>query len=181
MSRTVQINNTQHAIELDLESAAALAGFVLEAEAAPDPLEVSIAFVDDAVIAGLNERHLEHEGPTDVLAFPMDDAPPKVAVAETPDVAHEGAEPGVPAEQSAQGVLGDVIVSAERAIAFCRDYGGDPLDELALYLVHGLLHLLGYDDLTEADCARMEQRQAELLERAAKAGVVLHGRVGHTD
>jgi probable rRNA maturation factor len=161
VSRTIQINDAQHALELDADSAAALAAFVLEAERAPEPLEVSIALVDDAAIAELNARYLEHEGPTDVLAFPMgNDAPP---------------------ESVGAAVLGDVVISAERAVAYCRDHGGDPLDELALYLVHGLLHLLGYDDLTESDCARMHERQDELLRHAADAGVVLRGRVRHTD
>jgi probable rRNA maturation factor len=161
VSRTIQINDTQHAIELDAASAGALAAFVLEAEHAPEPLEVSIVFVNDAAIAELNVRHLEHDGPTDVLAFPMREAP----------------RPGAGGPE----VLGDVVVSAERAVAYCRQYGGEPLQEVALYLVHGLLHLLGYDDLTEPDCARMENRQNELLRQAADAGVVLRAGVGHTD
>jgi probable rRNA maturation factor len=159
VSRSLLISDSQASIDLDLESVRALADFVLDAEGAPDALEVSLAFVDDAVIAELNGRHLGHEGPTDVLAFPLDGEPP------------------VPGEAV---LLGDVVVSTERAIAYCRDHGGDPVEETALYLVHGLLHLLGYDDLTEPDDVRMEARQAELLWQAAESGVVLRGRVVHT-
>lgn len=137
-----------------------LAELVLEAEGAPAQLEVSIAFVDDAAIAALNARHLDRQGPTDVLAFPMS----------------EGDFSEVHAE-----LLGDVVISTERAIGYCREHGGDPLEELSLYLVHGLLHLLGYDDVTEPERVRMRERERELLRRAAEADVVLRGRLMHTD
>lgn len=168
MSRSLLISDSQACLELDPESVRALADFVLDAEGAPDALEVSLALVDDAAIAELNARHLGHEGPTDVLAFPLGDAPPWLAVSEY-------ADPDAPV------LLGDVVVSTERAIAYCRDHGGDPIEETALYLVHGLLHLLGYDDLTEPDYVRLQERQAELLREAAESGVVLRGRVVHTD
>jgi probable rRNA maturation factor len=165
VSRTVLISDSQDAIELDPESVRALVAFVLEAEAAPDPVEVSIAIVDDAAIAALNARHLDRREATDVLAFPMLEGAVPV-----PD---PGAEP-VPA------LLGDVVVSAERALAYCREHGGDPVREVALYLVHGVLHLLGYEDVTESGRTRMRARQRALLGRAAKAGVAVRGRIGHT-
>jgi probable rRNA maturation factor len=168
VSRSLLISDSQAAIELDAESARALVNFVLDAEGAPEALEVSIALVDDAAIAELNVRHLGHDGPTDVLAFPLQDSPNRLAVSEVLDP-----------DQAA--LLGDVVVSTERAIAYCRDFGGDPMDEVALYLVHGVLHLLGYDDLTEPDSIRMQRRQDELLRQAADSGVVLRGRVVHTD
>ena len=144
-----------------------LAELVLNAEGAPAALEVSIAVVDDAAIAALNAQHLNRSEPTDVLAFPMSQEAPAI---------HDEA-----LAEAGPNVLGDVVVSAERAIAYCHAHGGDPLEELSLYLVHGLLHLLGYDDVTEPECTRMRERERELLRRAAAAGLVLRGRLVHTD
>jgi len=160
--QTVLISDSQKAMELDAASVRALVVFVLEAEGAPEHAEVSIAIVDDAAIAELNARHLDRREPTDVLAFPMDEAP--------------AAEPAGPAGV----LLGDVVVSAERAVAYCREHGGDLLEEVALYLVHGLLHLFGYDDLAEPERGRMRARERALLRRAAEAEVVVRGRLGHT-
>jgi probable rRNA maturation factor len=164
--RAVLSSSTQRHIQLDAASIRGLAEFVLEAEGAPAELEVSIAVVDDAAIAALNARHLNRDEPTDVLAFPMSE--------QTPAADQPSAEAG-------PSVLGDVVISAERAIAYCRAHGGDPLEELSLYLVHGLLHLLGYDDVTEAARRRMRARERELMRRAAAAGLVLRGRLVHTD
>jgi probable rRNA maturation factor len=161
------ISDSQARIELDYDSVRALANFVLDAEGAPAALELSLSFVVDGAIAELNTTHLGQEGPTDVLAFPLDEQPPWLAVSGYP-------------EPDEAGLLGDVVVSTERAIVYCTDHGGDPIEELALYLVHGLLHLLGYDDLTEPDYVRMQERQRELLREAADAGIVLKGRVVHT-
>jgi len=161
--RTVLISDSQAAIELDAESVRALVAFVLEAEGAPEPIEVSVAIVDDAAIAALNARHLDRAEPTDVLAFPMDEAP-------------AGGPPS-----PAGALLGDVVVSSERAVAYCREHGGNPVEEVALYLVHGLLHLLGYEDVAAPERARMRARERALLQRAADAGVVVRGRLGHTD
>ncbi|MBN1917870.1 MAG: rRNA maturation RNase YbeY [Verrucomicrobia bacterium] len=166
------ISDPQTALDLDPESIRALVDFVLDAEGAPEAIETSIVFVDDAAIAELNVRHLGHDGPTDVLAFPLDEAPPRFAVNE-----HADTDPAL--DQPA--LLGDVVVSTERAIAYCRDHGGDPIEETAVYLVHGLLHLLGYDDLTGSEYVRMHGRQAELLRHAAESGIVLRGRVVHTE
>ncbi len=165
MPRTVLISDSQAAIELDAESVRALVAFVLEAEGAPEHVEVSVAIIDDAAIAALNARHLDRHEPTDVLAFPMAEAP---------------AAAGGPAGPTA-GLLGDVVVSAERAVAHCREHGGNPVEEVALYLVHGLLHLLGYDDLGEPERGRMRARERALLRQAAEAKVVVRGRLGHTD
>jgi len=162
--RNVLISNAYTLLELDIESVRAFAELVLNVEGASDEIEVSVAFVDDAAIAALNERYLGHEGPTDVLALSMQ--------------AGESAELG---EGARPELLGDVVISAERAISYCREHGGDPIEEAALYLVHGLLHLLGYDDLEEAARARMRAREQALLRQAAEAGVVLRGRVVHTD
>jgi probable rRNA maturation factor len=166
----VLVSNRQKRLELDEASVRRLAEFVLDAEEAPAGLGVSIAFVDEAAIAEINARHLGRAEPTDVLAFPARD--------ETEPAATEAAWPE-PVEDPA--LLGEVVVSPEAAIAWCRTHGGEPLEEVALYVVHGVLHLLGYDDLGRPERARIRARERRLLRRAAAAGVALRGRPGHAD
>ena len=105
---------------------------------APD---VSIALVDDGYIQMLNREYRAVDQPTDVLAFPMD----------SPD----GVEPS----------LGDIVISVERARDQARQFQHPLRREVALLTVHGLLHLLGYEDETEAGASAMWSKQKELLEQ----------------
>lgn len=121
----------------DRRRLAAIAGRVLAGERV-DRAEVSIAVVDDPTIHQVNRRHLGHDAPTDVISFPL-------------------SEPG-------DGRLsGELIVSAETAARMAGADGHDPFTELALYVIHGLLHLCGRDDLTESGAASMRRREGELL------------------
>ena len=105
--------------------------------------------VDDAAIATLNRTYRKVAGPTDVLAFPMTEG----AFAElTPDC------------------LGDVVISAETAARQAR--WGDVRTELAVLLVHGILHLVGYDHGTVRERRRMWQRQEAIL---AACGIPVPG------
>ena len=97
--------------------------------------EVSVWICRDGEIAELHERYQGIPGPTDVLSFPGD--PP---------------------------YLGDIAISADTATAQAAEAGHSPNREIAYLALHGLLHLLGYDDLDEASRARMLARQDELLE-----------------
>jgi len=103
---------------------------------------IHVALVNDASIAALNERHLHHVGATDVLAFDLNEAD---------------------AEQTAPAVDGEIVVSVETAAREARERGHDPHAELALYAVHGTLHLLGYDDKDKAQAARMHRLEDEIL------------------
>ncbi|MCX7825129.1 MAG: rRNA maturation RNase YbeY [Verrucomicrobiae bacterium] len=94
---------------------------------------LSVALVDDATIAALNQRFLNRPGPTDVLSFNL--------------------APG----------LGELIVSAERAVIVARQLRRPPAAELALYLVHGLLHLAGFDDHTPAQRRAMRRAERQVL------------------
>lgn len=105
---------------------------------------VSIALVDNAAIHEINRRHLGHDWPTDVISFVLSD--------------HDDSE-----------LAGELVVSAEMAEQTAREAGADPTAELALYVVHGLLHLCGFDDTTEAGAAAMRKREGEVL---AREGVV---------
>lgn len=126
-----------------------LAELVLTSEGLPADTEVSIVLVLDEVIAGYNRRFLEREGPTDVLAFPV-----------------ERLSPGRVPRRSTNGpplVLGDVFIAPRYVAAQAERLGTDFRTEMALMVVHGLLHLLGYDHVADADARVMEQRERELL------------------
>ncbi|MDA8035460.1 MAG: rRNA maturation RNase YbeY [Actinomycetota bacterium] len=130
----------------------ALAEAVLTAEGVDGEAELSLSFVDEATIAELNERWLGHDGPTDVLSFPIDDDPDDRRTGD-PDA---GGAPPV--------LLGDVVVCPAVAFRNAPDHAGTYDDELALLVVHGVLHVLGMDheDPDEADA--MEAREQALLE-----------------
>jgi len=130
---------------LDLTAFERLAAFVLDREDAPDAVELSIAVVSLEEMSELNTRYRGKEGPTDVLSFPCDD-PCSVA------------EPDEPV------AIGDVVVAPEIAEAQAVEFGHTVEDELNLLLVHGVLHLLGYDHESDEDAAVMQARERVLLE-----------------
>jgi probable rRNA maturation factor len=123
-----------------------LAAHVLAARAVPHELELSITCVDVTRITELNREHLGGDGATDVLAFPID-APDQVVS-------------GVP------GLLGDVVVCPQVAARQARDHGRTAEGELDLLLVHGILHLLGYDHAEPAERADMFALTDALLAEA---------------
>lgn len=104
--------------------------------------EICVLMVDDRGIARLHERWLGIPGPTDVITFDMSDA----------------ARPGV--------LHGDIAVSAETARRVARELGWQPRHELAYYVVHGILHLAGYDDHDPADRRAMRGRERVLMQAA---------------
>ena len=115
--------------------------------------ELTLSFIDRSDIAELNAEHMGKTGPTDVLSFPMDDEP--VA--------------GVPT------LLGDVVVSPAVAVEQCADHAGSYDDEVALLVVHGVLHVLGHDHAEPDEAVVMRARELELLERFHWRGVAPTG------
>ena len=115
---------------------------VLNALGCPDG-ELSILLLDDSQIAILNNKYLKREGPTNVIAFPMNEGP----FAEvTPDL------------------LGDVVISLETAAKEGAMAGISMEDRLTQLLVHGILHLCGYDQETsDKEALRMEEKNREIL------------------
>jgi probable rRNA maturation factor len=101
--------------------------------------ELSIVFIDNKRIKKINKRFLGHNYATDVLSFAY----------------HE------PSRKD--GITGEVIVSVEMATKLAQKRGYSVEGEIALYLIHGLLHLLGYDDRQKRDAKKMHQREGELL------------------
>jgi probable rRNA maturation factor len=129
---------------LDLAAFERLAAFALDREDAPDMVELSIAIVDLAEMAELNERYRGKQGPTDVLSFGCDD--PCAVVGPDEPVA-----------------LGDVVIAPEVAEAQAAEYGHTVEEELNLLLVHGILHLLGYEHDADEDAEAMQQRERAIL------------------
>jgi probable rRNA maturation factor len=126
-----------------------LAELVLEGEGVPPESEVSIVLIDEQSMADLNERHMGKTGPTDVLSFPIEDA-----------------APGRPPERVSGGPplnLGDVFIAPAVVRRNAESRRVDPEDEMALMVVHGLLHVLGWDHEDEAEAERMEARETQLL------------------
>jgi probable rRNA maturation factor len=143
-STTVVGADEQSDVELDVDRWRRLAAAVLRSEAAVG--ELTLTFVDRDEIAALNREHMGADGPTDVLSFPLDTNAP----------ASNG---GVPV------LLGDVVVCPAVAAEQSRRHAGSLDDELALLVVHGVLHVLGHDHADAEQAARMQARERALLER----------------
>jgi probable rRNA maturation factor len=111
-----------------------------------EPCEMVVVVTSDQVQRALNRRHRGVNAPTDVLAFPDETSGPFVGA------------PGLPR------YLGDVIISFHRAEAQAIEVGHDVQVELQLLVVHGVLHLLGYDDATDEQRVQMWAAQAEILQ-----------------
>jgi probable rRNA maturation factor len=156
----------QDAVPVDVLRFVRLAQLVLTSENAPVEAEASVIFVDERAIADLNERFLDAPGPTDVLAFPLDD---DVAPGgRQPDEGGRG--PGSPPDPTDPPiVLGDVVVCPAVAQRQAGDHGRAVDDELALLVVHGVLHLLDYDHAEPAQAERMRRREQELLAKFAES------------
>lgn len=171
---------------VDLPRWARLAEAVLADEGVAGDAELSVLFLDERSITELNRRFAGDDTSTDVLAFPIDDEPAESG--RWPDAGGPG--PGwVPPEPSElPRLLGDVVICPEvawrnsvgeapgLAPAAERGESGPALvqrayeDELALLVVHGILHLQGMDHQGEEDARAMRQRERELLERHHRPG-----------
>jgi len=127
-------------VVVDLERWRLLAEQVLGAESTAG--ELTLTFIDATEIAALNGEYMDKAGPTDVLSFPLDDEP----------------TPGVPT------LLGDVVISPAVAAGQFAEHAGTLDDEIALLVVHGVLHVLGYDHADADEAAMMRHRELALLE-----------------
>lgn len=131
---------------LDVAHFSGLARFVMDRMRVHPQAELCIKAVDEATIAELNEKWMEKEGPTDVLAFPMDEL-----------------RPGLVNEEPEEGVLGDLVLCPAVAERQGEAAGHGTLAELELLTTHGILHLLGYDHAEPEEHAVMFGLQDQLL------------------
>lgn len=137
-------------LEIPGERLLDLARHVLVEQRVPTDMELSLLFVDEQTISELNAAHMGESGPTDVLAFPIDEP------GESP--------PGAPA------ILGDVVLCPAIAYAQAERLGRTPEQELELLTVHGILHLLGMDHADPAEEREMFALTDQLL-AGFRAGV----------
>ena len=147
---------------VDLPRWVALADAVLVDSGIRGDAELSLVFVDEAVMADLNKRYMDKDGPTDVLAFPIDDP---LDPGRWPDAGSTGPDREPPGLTELPMLLGDVVVCPAVAARQAPTHAGSYDDELALLVVHGVLHVLGMDHAEAAEAAAMQARERELLDR----------------
>jgi len=156
----VFVADEQKDVPVDIARWSALAEAVLHEEGVRGAAELSVLFVDETSIAELNERFMEHPGPTDVLAFPID----ADAVWAVHDPLASGPDRAEPDLDEIPLLLGDVVVCPAVAARNAPDHAGTIDDELALLVVHGVLHVLGHDHAEADEAAVMRARELALLE-----------------
>jgi probable rRNA maturation factor len=144
-----------------------LAQDVLGAEGIRGDAELSLLFVDESAMSELNKRFMGHDGPTDVLAFPIEDD--LVGAGRWPDNGPTGPASNRAEVEEAPLLLGDVVLCPAVAAANAPSHAGTYDDELALLVVHGILHVLGMDHADPDDAATMQAKERSLLERFHKS------------
>jgi probable rRNA maturation factor len=133
----IKIASPQEIVPIDRPRFKEIARVVLEGEGVT-AAAVSLAFVDNVTIHRLNRQFLNHDEPTDVITFPL-------------------------SGQGAKTLEGEIVIGAEVARARAVELRHDEQQELALYVIHGLLHLCGYDDTSDAAVRRMRARERHYL------------------
>ena len=136
---SVSVASPQELVVLDYPRLKDCARAVLAGEQIKEA-KIVLAFVDDATIASLNKRFLDHEGPTDVMTFP-----------------YSGAK--------ARKLEGEVVIGVEVAQRESAERGHDVNTELCLYVIHGTLHLCGYEDRSQRDAAEMRRKERAYLKQ----------------
>jgi probable rRNA maturation factor len=167
---SIEIAN-ESGTSVDEAALAALARHVLDAMRIHPLAELSVLLVDPVTMADLHQRWLGEPGPTDVLAFPMDELRPPPPGSDRVD---RGGEPG-----AVPGLLGDVVLCPDVASEQARAAQHPMADELEMLCTHGILHLLGYDHAEPEERATMFGLQNRLLDswRAERgSGSAVRGR-----
>jgi probable rRNA maturation factor len=170
MNREHQIffsNETDHVLELN--PLFELGRKVLESELVIPPTETSVIFCDKPTIRTINKEYLEVDEPTDVLSFPIDlseNIEGRYLRNESDRVPDNGGKsPTFEFEQEQMPLLvGDIWICVDVAIENATTYEVSLEDELRLLLVHGYLHLLGYDHEIPSDLALMREKEKNLLD-----------------
>ena len=142
---SIEINN-ESAVEVDEAAIQRLAVYALDQLHVHPDAELAIVFVDEAAMEQLHVQWMDEPGPTDVLSFPMDELRP-------------GSEDNV----TPPGLLGDIVVCPQVAIAQAETAGHTAIEEMLLLTTHGILHLLGFDHAEPEDEKEMFGLQRDLL------------------
>ncbi len=137
----VLISNNQSLLKIDLDSIKVIAEEIMKFEASPENTELSLVFCDDDFIQKLNKDYRGKNTPTDVLSFPMDEE----------------------VFESEVRMLGDVVISTETAVRQAEGMKHDPILEIVFLLIHGLLHLHGYDHGHKIMRRQMRDREVTIF------------------
>lgn len=143
------LDETNEIGDEELQTIERLLNFAAEKEKVDQGSEVSVTFVTNEKIQEINKEYRDKDQPTDVISF---------ALEETSEGERELLGPDMPR------ILGDIIISVQRTREQAEEYGHSELRELGFLAVHGFLHLLGYDHMTEKDEVVMFGRQREILD-----------------
>lgn len=178
---SIHISNQQSVLRVDRPRLVKLAQAVLASERVR-AADISVALVDDAGIHEINRKFLGHDYPTDVISFLLESDAPRMS----PNRGHRSPRKDVksPARSTrapgrklklqapnfnpicrgaGKTLEGEIIISVEMAVSMAADFDWRPVHEMSLYLVHGLLHLCGYDDQTPREQRTMRTREVEIL------------------
>jgi probable rRNA maturation factor len=152
MSFEIDISSSQHTLAIDVRGLTRAIERALQIEQVASAV-LSVTVVDNNAIHQINREHLQHDYPTDVISFQLDFA--------FDDEAPEDA----PSDLRAAGAMieGEIIASAEMAADMASSGQWTAMNELTLYVIHGLLHICGYDDLTAEEKAIMRTRERAIL------------------
>lgn len=130
----IYINNDQEDLPINLLKVKLIANAVVALEGVSAD-ELSINFVDTKTISQLHADYFDDPTTTDCISFPFEDNDEEYCV------------------------LGEIFVCPQTAIDYTKEHGGDPQEETALYIIHGILHLIGFDDIEEEDQKEMRRRE----------------------
>ena len=150
---TLRIDNRQRQVRVDRRTVSRLVDLILEDQGRGEA-DLAVVFARDAMVRDLNASYRDVDAPTDVLAFAMEDRP----------------EPGGGDPDELETVLGDVVISVDRAAEQAHRYKKTVESELLKLVAHGVLHLLGHDHETSEERTRMrnlENRYLRTLSRTA--------------
>lgn len=145
----INIFNNQEALQLSQEAVQKVVAEVIHLEKQRCH-EVSIYFVDTPEMCRLHEQYFGDPSTTDCISFPMDDS------------------------EEEYRILGDVFVCPETAVRYASTHHTDPFNEITLYIIHGLLHLMGYDDMDEKDRKMMRLAEKKCMAKIKKNNIHLN-------
>jgi len=145
MTVSIEINN-ESVVPVDEAAIQRLSGYALDYLHVHPDADLAIVLVDEGAMEQLHLQWMDEPGPTDVLSFPMDEL-----------------RPGTEEDPTPAGLLGDIVLCPQVAIAQAETAGHGPLDEMLMLTAHGILHLLGFDHAEPEEEKEMFGIQAEIL------------------
>ena len=137
-TKNIFVINRQRLLKLNSDKIKSLARYILENEKIDNDVGINLMFVRNNIIRKYNKDFLNNDNPTDVISF-------------------EG--------NLNDGSAGDIIISVEKAVEYAAQNNINVYEELARYIIHGILHCLGYEDIIDRERRAMFKRQEELLKK----------------